>query len=284
MQPHAENNDNAGGGEERLARALAAQRARLLRRHAHRLRREDLDECLSQAALELVPRARREDADSEWRPALALEQRFLSRVIDRRRALAGRSQRGSIARAATGAGDAGLDEALGIADGRPAIDEQVVQRDELRRLLEVIEDLSDDQRLLAIHRLFGDGGPEALRRRQRWSVAKYEKTSSRARAALLALRAEYDSGERCRRLAPDLHAAVFGGATAAQRARAARHVRNCRSCSRSASAACRRRERQRAIRALARAHGGATASAATLETAATEAEGGHVSRPRRVRV
>src|SRR3954452_8537577 len=137
---------DGGGGdnedaEQRLARALAAQRARLLRRHAHRLDREDLEECLAQAALELVPRARGEVDGTAWRPALALEQRFLSRVSDRRRALAGRSPREHILRAAITRRDTNLDEALEIADPCGSVDEQVVQRDELRRLLELIADL-----------------------------------------------------------------------------------------------------------------------------------------------
>src|SRR3954470_10680864 len=232
---------NGGGGdnedaERQLARALAAQRARLLRRHAHRLDREDLEECLAQAALELVPRARGEADGTAWRPALAVEQRVLSRASDPRRALAGRSPREHIFRAAIARHDANLDEALEIADPGGSVDEQVVQRDELRRLLELVADLTEDQRLVAIHRL-GGGDPGALRLRQRWSVAKYEKVASRATAQLRMLRAEYDAGERCRRLAPELHAAVVGGATAEQRARAARHVRNCRRCATSMRAA-----------------------------------------------
>src|SRR3954452_1068658 len=92
MRPRAKGEQEAGAeAEKRLARALAGERARLLRRHAHRLGREDLEDSLAQAALELVPRARRDPGDSDWIPELALEQRFLSRVSDRRRALAGRS-------------------------------------------------------------------------------------------------------------------------------------------------------------------------------------------------
>src|SRR4051812_45882603 len=111
---------NGGGGDEaaaeqRLARALAAQRGRLLRRHAHRLDRADLEECLAQAALELVSRARREADGTVWRPALDLEQRFLSRVTDRRRALAGRSPRQRLLSTAATIGDANLDEVLQVA-------------------------------------------------------------------------------------------------------------------------------------------------------------------------
>lgn len=57
--------------EARLGRALAEERARRLRRHTHRLTAEDLDDCLSQAALELVPRARRESPDARRHPGLS---------------------------------------------------------------------------------------------------------------------------------------------------------------------------------------------------------------------
>ena len=232
--------------EARLARELAAQRSRLLRRHRHRLAVDDLDDCLSQAALELVSRARRVGPEPGWHPGLALEQRFLARVSDRRRALGGRSPRERLVRRALIADDALIGDAVAPAEVGASVEEQIVHRDELRRLLEVVGDLSEDQRLVATFRLFGDGDANAWRVRHGWSVAKYEKTASRARAALTALRAEYDAGERCRRLAPDLHAAVFGGATPEQRARAGRHVRNCRRCAASTVAARRRRRRRSA--------------------------------------
>jgi hypothetical protein len=263
MRPEEDGSRNgADDGDQRLARALSAQRARLLRRHAHRLQRHDLEDSLAQAALELVPRARQEADNDEWAPALALEQRFLSRVTDRRRALAGRSPAARLLQTAIAQSETGLDDALAIADPRGGVDEQIVHRDELRRLLELIAELTADQRLVAIHRLYGDRDPTALRIRQRWSVAKYEKLASRARARLIELRAEYDSGERCRRLAPDLHAAVFGGATPEQRARASRHVRNCRPCAVSAVSARRLRARRAAERA-SHSHATPTSSPST---------------------
>ncbi len=76
------------GGRDRGAR-----RELLLRVHRRRLRREDLEDCYSQATLELLRGRARRAAVS---PAACtspdvLEQRFLSRVLDRRRALLGRS-------------------------------------------------------------------------------------------------------------------------------------------------------------------------------------------------
>jgi len=65
---------------------------RLLRIHHHRLKRADLEDCLSQATLELLAAAARGQrfADTDAIRA-ALHQRFQSRIIDRQRARGGRS-------------------------------------------------------------------------------------------------------------------------------------------------------------------------------------------------
>ena len=78
---------------EAVARVSAAKRDVLLRVHRHRLGFEDLEDCFSQATLELMTRARTRARAfvSEAHIANALEQRFLSRINDRRRAVIGRS-------------------------------------------------------------------------------------------------------------------------------------------------------------------------------------------------
>ena len=78
---------------EAVARVSAAKRDVLLRVHRHRLGFEDLEDCFSQATLELMTRARTRARAfvSEAHIANALEQRFLSRISDRRRAVSGRS-------------------------------------------------------------------------------------------------------------------------------------------------------------------------------------------------
>ena len=59
-----------------------ARRELLLRVHRHRLRREDLEDCYSQATLELVAQARAGGCGSPAGCTCAntLEQRFLSRI------------------------------------------------------------------------------------------------------------------------------------------------------------------------------------------------------------
>ena len=69
-----------------------ARRELMLRAHRHRLRKEDLEDCYSQATLELIAGARRGVAfSSRLHLANVIEQRFVSRIRDRRRALSGRS-------------------------------------------------------------------------------------------------------------------------------------------------------------------------------------------------
>jgi hypothetical protein len=89
----AERRPRSDDPADAVARVSTAKRAVLLRVHRHRLSFEDLEDCFSQATLELVARARTRARAfvSEAHIANALEQRFLSRISDRQRALSGRS-------------------------------------------------------------------------------------------------------------------------------------------------------------------------------------------------
>src|SRR3954454_4786214 len=70
-----------------VATVLVAKRDVLLRVYRDRLPHEDLEDCLGQAALELVTRARADGLQGERHIANALEQKFVPRIIDRQRAL-----------------------------------------------------------------------------------------------------------------------------------------------------------------------------------------------------
>src|SRR5205085_1119486 len=77
---------------EEVALVARARRELLLRVHRHRLRREDLEDCYSQAILELLADARRGTRYASRRDIeMAVERRFVSRIQDRRRAMSGRS-------------------------------------------------------------------------------------------------------------------------------------------------------------------------------------------------
>ena len=142
-----------GGGDpaEAVARITADRRARLLRVHRRRLRWEDLEDCYSQATLELLARSRRAPFASYEHVVNAIEQKFLSRIEDRRRAIGGRSAiETAIARAVpVEAPEHGAGE---LEDHSAAVEKQVIARTEVRRLREVIAELSRDQQLvLATH-------------------------------------------------------------------------------------------------------------------------------------
>jgi len=198
--------------------------------HSRRLGREDLEDCLSQATLELVARARSGAGFAGTAHiANALEQKLVSRIADRRRALAGRSPiEAAMSRAAS------LDEPAGaaerLADHLADVEERVAGRLELRRLREVAEELTDDQRLVLACQLSLNMDCEEFCRRHGWSAEKFRKVAQRARARLARLVDEYGSGERCRRLEPDLVAVVSRVADPGQRRRIAAHLGNCLGC------------------------------------------------------
>jgi hypothetical protein len=173
---------------EQVALVARAKRDLLLRVHRHRLRREDLEDCLSQATLELVAHVRR---GRRYSNALhvenALEQRFVSRVHDRRRALTGRSAMQEALEAAAPLD--GLDgEQLEVPDVRTEPETLTQLRQELRDVLALAQALTHDQRLVLAAQLGGvDRDDFCLH--YGWSGEKYRKVGQRARARLRALSA-----------------------------------------------------------------------------------------------
>lgn len=216
---------------EAVAQIAAARRGRLLRVHRRRLRWEDLEDCYSQATLELVARSRRSPFLSNEHVQNALEQKFLSRIEDRRRAIGGRSAiEAALARAVPV--DAPEHAAGELEDRGAAVENRVIARAELRRLREVIADLNRDQQLVLASQVCVDMGAGEFCSRFGWSVEKYRKVAQRARGKLRVLVEEYERGDRCRRLEPDLLALSAGVADGESLARARAHVRNCPACAR----------------------------------------------------
>lgn len=217
-----------------MARVALARRDLLLRAHRHRLRTEDLEDCYSQATLELIQRARSGTPFANpAHIANALEQKLLSRINDRRRALAGRSPiEAALGQAVT------LEPPEGgtgqLADPGPGVDEQVAIRSELRILREIASELTPDMRLVLAHQVGLGTECQTFCRLYRWSPEKFRKVAQRARRRLFALTEEYESGERCRRLEPDLLAYVSRVAGDVQRDRVESHLDNCAPCRRRA--------------------------------------------------
>jgi DNA-directed RNA polymerase specialized sigma24 family protein len=230
---------------EAVARIAHARRDRMLRIHRRRLRWEDLEDCYSQATLELVTRSRRSPFTSIAHVQNALEQKFLSRIEDKRRAVGGRSSiEAAIARSLPV--DSPEYAASELEDRRAAVEQQVIARTELHRVREVIGDLTRDQQLVLASQVCVDMGVSEFCAQYGWSVEKYRKVAQRARGKLRILVEEYERGGRCVRLERDILAMHAGLAEGRDLARARAHVANCRACAHIA----RETDRSRSIAAI----------------------------------
>lgn len=167
-----------------------AKREVLLRAHRHRLRREDLEDCYSQATLELVAHARKgARLSSRAHLGNVLEQRFLSRIRDRRRALSGRSPIQAALETAIPLEEVG-ERQVAIVDMRAELETLVMLRQDLRRVTRLARELTPDQRLILASQV-GLQMPRAeFCRRFEWSEEKYRKVAQRARARLVRLMSE----------------------------------------------------------------------------------------------
>jgi hypothetical protein len=174
----------AGGGlnaVDEVALVACARRELLLRVHSYRLRREDLEDCYSQATLELVAHARAGGTFAGRRHiANTLELKLLSRIHDRRRALGGRSPMEAALEdaAALDASEAGAE----IVDLAADVETRVLVREQLRAIERCARALTDDQRLALSAQLVGDGSRICAQRG--WSHERYRKLAQRARARL----------------------------------------------------------------------------------------------------
>jgi DNA-directed RNA polymerase specialized sigma24 family protein len=123
-----------------------------------------------------------------------LEQRFKSRVCDRRRALSGRSPMQAALEGSVSLGGAG-EEAVEIADVRAELENLVVLRHDLRRIAQLVRELTRDQRLALGCELLATGRWEACRSLG-WSPEKYRKVLQRARGRLRGLLEEEERQAR----------------------------------------------------------------------------------------
>lgn len=165
-----------------------AKREVLLRAYRYRLRIQDLEDCYSQATLELVAYARSGGVFAD-RVHLGnvLEQRFVSRVRDRRRALSGRSPMQAALESSMSLGGAG-EEGVAIVDLRAELEKLVMLRQDLSCIAQAAHQLTADQRLVLAAQL-GQVGRGEFCSRYGWSHEKYRKVAQRARARLRTLMA-----------------------------------------------------------------------------------------------
>jgi DNA-directed RNA polymerase specialized sigma24 family protein len=175
---------------EQVALVARAKREVLLRAHRFRLRREDLEDAYSQAITELVAQARG-GTRFAGRQHLAnvIEQRFLSRIHDRRRALSGRSPMQMALETALPL-DGAPERSIEIADARAELERLVILREELQRISSLAGGLSHDQRLLLACQIGLQMGCAEFCRIHGWTPEKYRKVGQRARARLRELMAQ----------------------------------------------------------------------------------------------
>jgi DNA-directed RNA polymerase specialized sigma24 family protein len=167
-----------------------ARRELLLRAHGHRLGREDLEDCYAQATLELIVHARNHGAlSSRAHMANVLEQRFRSRVFDRRRALTGRSPMQAALHTAISL-NGGAEGEIEIVDERADVERLAMLRFELELLERVAPALSHDQRLVLACQIGLQMTRSEFCRRYGWTPEKYRKVAQRARKRLRRLLAE----------------------------------------------------------------------------------------------
>ncbi len=183
---------------DEVAHVSCAERDRLLAVHRRRLRREDLEDCYSQATLELIAQACRAALRCSGRAHLRniLEQRFVSRIRDHQRALSGRSPRWAILERALPLGAPGERE-LEVADASADVELRVMRRFELRSLAEAADALSADQRLVLASQIAVQMGRGEFCRRSGWSHEKYRKVAQRGRARLRRALSESPTDDAC---------------------------------------------------------------------------------------
>jgi DNA-directed RNA polymerase specialized sigma24 family protein len=182
-----------------------AARALLLSVHRHLLRFDDLEDCYSQATVELVAQARsgalRYSSRTHLRNTLRL--RFASRIADRRRALRGRSPAQAMLDGALSLGAVGEQE-FEIADPRADVERCTMLRFDLRSLERAAHGLSSDQRLVLACQIGLQMGAGEFCARFGWTHEKHRKVAQRARARLRELLDEPAAGKTFREQCPVL--------------------------------------------------------------------------------
>jgi DNA-directed RNA polymerase specialized sigma24 family protein len=174
---------------DEVALVADAKRELLLRVHRHRLRKEDLQDAYSQATIELIVQARRGTRfASRLHLAHTLEQRFVSRIHDRRRALSGRSPMQALLETAMPLDDIEREQ-LDVVDARAELETLVLLREDLRRVSALARTLSSDQRLVLASQLALQMPMSEFCSLHGWSPEKYRKVAQRARARLRRLMA-----------------------------------------------------------------------------------------------
>jgi DNA-directed RNA polymerase specialized sigma24 family protein len=177
---------------ELVALVAGARRPALLQAYRHWLRHEDLEDCFSQSTFELIRRAH---AGATWQStshlAHHLDQRFVSRVQDRLRAVNGRSLSQAASEDHLRAG--GLRDGHHWVSERLELEELVMLRMQLREVPRLARALTPDQRLVLASQVALQMPCAEFCATYGWSREKYRKVAQRARAKLRRLSEEQAS-------------------------------------------------------------------------------------------
>jgi DNA-directed RNA polymerase specialized sigma24 family protein len=183
----------------------------LLRVFRTRLPREDLEDLLSQATLELVVQARRGTLpDDRALIGGALSHKFDSRIKDRHRAVNGRSLAKTTERAATS-----IDDEHSIAHDRLSsgadTERAVAARERLREINRLLPRLTPNQRLVMTNDTYHQLSVADFCQLHGWKPDRYRKTSQRGRERLAQLLGEAQREAPAPAVARDTSAAHLSG-------------------------------------------------------------------------
>jgi DNA-directed RNA polymerase specialized sigma24 family protein len=165
--------------EQQLAEQAERLRRPLLAAHHHAARREDLEDLYAQAVLELLLRLRRDASRREpAHVANALRQKFQSRIVDRQRALGGRSPDAHALATAVP-----LDDAVNCDRAHADVAGEVILREQLGETVLAFSALPDRHREALRCELAGLSPARACAMHG-WREENYRKLRQRARQKL----------------------------------------------------------------------------------------------------
>lgn len=200
-------------------------RAQLMAAHVNHLTHADLEDCFWQGTGELWEDVRDgKRFESAEHASHVLSQRFYSRIHDLRR------EHGSRERWFPGLSDANEELLERIANTEPGAEDHTTRALTRDLLLDVLHDLSRDERRLLVCQANGLSRAEICERLD-WGVERYKSAVRRSWGKLRQLIPEAESGARCRRLELSIVAFAGDALDEAEEERVLAHLRACSLCS-----------------------------------------------------
>jgi hypothetical protein len=174
-----------------LEDAIRAKRDILMRVHHWWLSRPDIEECMCQAELELFASVKRGHVLRSFQHACnSLEQKFVSRIADQRRAIGGRSATKRALNCAYSLSqhyDKDIEEGgWEPSDAKLDVFETVSNKLDLQAILDEIQICREDFQKVFHYELFGSGSRADYAASQGWGMETFRKIDQRGRQRLRA--------------------------------------------------------------------------------------------------